>query len=76
MIRTHLIVYFGTTGVGPSEIARRVEALGFKTTWGPYDFVYEWSNPPTNKEILAIGDKVAEALKGTGTVFNLDTHDV
>lgn len=75
MMRTHLVMYFGTNGIGPSEIAKKMESLGFKTTWGPYDFVHEWDHSPTNEEILALGDNVAVALQGTGTVFNLDTHD-
>ena len=74
-MRTHLIVYFGTNGVGPSEIAKRVEEVGFTTTFGPYDFVYDWDHAPKKEEILALGDKVCKALEGTGTVFNLDTHD-
>ena len=30
---------------------------------------------PKKGEILSLGDKVAEALKESGAVFNLDTHD-
>ena len=73
--KTYLVVYFGTNGVGPSEIARRVETLGFKTLFGPYDFAYPWNHEPSKSEILALGDKVQTALQGTGAVFNLDTHE-
>ena len=73
--KTYLIMYFGTKNVGASEIARRVESLGFKTVFGTADFIYDWQKKPTKEEILAIGDKLVQALKDSGAVFNLDTHD-
>ena len=68
-------MYFGTKGVGASEIAKRIEALGFKTTFGSADFEYVWKERPTKEQVLALGDKVVRALDNTGAVFNLDTHD-
>ena len=72
---TYLIMYFGTKNLIPTEIASRLEKLGFKTTFGSVAFVYEWNKKPTKEEVLALGDKVAGALKDSGAVFNLDTHD-
>lgn len=76
-MKTYLVMYFGTTGSVPaSEIAKRLEALGFETRYGPYDFVYDWGErTPSKAEILGLGDKVVKALQGSGAVFNLDTHD-
>ncbi len=75
--KTYLIMYFGTNGtIGATEIAERLEELGFETTFGSVDFIYNWRDEkPTKEKILAIGDKVTEILKGSGAVFNLDTHD-
>jgi len=74
--KTYLVMYFGTDGgVSASEIAKRLESAGFTTTFGPVDFVHDWAEKPTKEEILSIGDKVVEALKDSGAVFNLDTHD-
>ncbi len=74
--KTYLVMYFGTRGVHTTEIAKRVESLGFITHFGPVDFIYEWGDkPPTKDEVLALGDKLVTALKDTGAVFNLDTHD-
>lgn len=73
--KTYLIMYFGTKGIGPSEIARRIEKLGFVTTIGSTDFIYGWDKKPTKEEILDLGDKTARELEETGAVFNLDTHD-
>lgn len=73
--KTYLIMYFGTE-LPPSDLARKVESIGFETHFGPFDFIYHWGErEPSKDEVLALGDKVAEALKGTGAVFNLDTHD-
>ena len=74
--KTYLVMYFGTdNGIGPSEIAKRIESLGFKTTLGSVDFIYDWNAKPTKEQILTLGDKVAKVLKESGAVFNLDTHD-
>jgi hypothetical protein len=74
--KTYLIMYFGANGVKPSDIAKKLEALGFVTMFGSVDFVYDWKGKePTKSEALALGDKVAGALQGSGAVFNLDTHD-
>ncbi len=68
-------MYFGTKAVGAKEIARRVESLGFKTTFGSSDFEYVWAKKPTKEEVLDLGDKIVIALQHTGAIFNLDTHD-
>ena len=73
--KTYLIVYFGTNDKPISQIADSVETLGFETAIGPVDFIYEWKSKPTKEQIFELGDKLTEILKGTGTVFNLDTHD-
>lgn len=73
--KTYLIMYFGTKGTSTTEIAQRLESLGFETQFGSVDFVHNWNDKPTKEQVLALGDKVADALKETGAVFNLDTHD-
>jgi hypothetical protein len=73
--KTYLIVYFGTKEGKMSDIVKSVETLGFRSQFGPFDFVYDWDSEPTHEQIFEIGDKLSEILKGTGTVFNLDTHD-
>ncbi|MBI4145843.1 hypothetical protein HY489_00735 [Candidatus Woesearchaeota archaeon] len=73
--RTYLVMYFGTKGLPASVIAQRLEGLGFETQFGPYDFVFDWKKEPSKQEILKLGDQVVDALKESGAVFNLDTHD-
>jgi hypothetical protein len=74
-MKTYLVMYFGS-GMPASEVAKKLKGLGFNAHYGPYDFIYEWSDKqPSTDDILALGDKVSEALKGSGAVFNLDTRD-
>jgi hypothetical protein len=74
--KTYLVMYFGTKGVKASEIAKRVESLGFESAFGSVDFIFNWKDKrPSKEEVLALGDKLAKALEGSGAVFNLDTHD-
>lgn len=73
--RTYLVMYFGTEGLSASEIAKKVESLGFETVFGSVDFVYPWKEKPSKEDVLSLGDKIVEVLEGSGAIFNLDTHD-
>lgn len=73
--KTYLVMYFGSQGVKTSDVAKKLESLGFDTSFGSVDFIYDWENRPSKDEVLALGDKVAGVLEGSGAVFNLDTHD-
>ncbi len=74
--KTYLVMYFGTKGLPATEIAKRLENIGFETKFGPFDFVFDWKDrEPAKAEVLALGDKISETLKDSGAVFNLDTHD-
>ena len=72
---TYLVMYFGSSGMKITDIVKKVENLGFKAALGPVDFVFEWKKAPNKEEVFNLGDRLAEALKGTGVIFNLDTHD-
>jgi len=73
--KTYLIMYFGTKNITPTQVAEKIEKLGFQTTFGSVDFLYNWESKPTKEQILELANKVSEALKESGAVFNLDTHD-
>jgi hypothetical protein len=74
--KTYLVMYFGTGNGVVSDIVKKVEALGFNSVVGPVDFVYDWEEKvPTKQEIFALADKLSVALRGTGAVFNIDSHN-
>ncbi|MCA9485360.1 MAG: hypothetical protein KC506_00785 [Nanoarchaeota archaeon] len=73
--KTYLILHFGTKGTSMTNVLEKVESLGFETTFGPVDFIYEWPTKPSKEDIAQIGDMLIEKLKDTGCVFNLDTHE-
>jgi len=73
--KTYLILYFGTNEKKPSDAAKALEELGFNTTIGAIDFIYDWSEKPSKEQILELADKVAEVLKDSGAVFNIDTRE-
>ena len=72
-MKTHIILYFSSNGK-PSDVARKLEGIGFEVAIGKHDFVYDWKKEPTKDEILALGDKVTETLRETGIVFKLETE--
>ncbi len=75
--KTYLVMYFGTSGdFNMSEIVGKVEELGFNSELGPIDHVYDWEDKkPEKEDIFELGNKLMETLKGSGVIFNLDTHD-
>lgn len=74
--KTYLVLHFGTAGgKKPTQIAKELENLGFKTVFGSVDFIYEWKLEPSKQTVLELGDKVSNLLSGSGSVFNLDTHE-
>lgn len=72
--RTFLKVYFKAGGERVSEIIRKTELIGFRYNLGPVDFIYEWKEKPTKNQVLELGDKLNETLKGTDVIFNIDTQ--
>lgn len=75
--KTYLVLHFGTkNNKKPSEIAEDLKQIGFESSLGTVDFVYEWEDKePSKDDVLKLADKVSEILEETGAVFNLDTHD-
>lgn len=74
--KTYLILHFGTAGAKPTELARKLSELGFNAELGAIDFVHKWGEEqPSKEQILELADKVAEALNGSGSVFNIDTNN-
>ena len=72
---TYLVLYFGTGDSKPTEIVSKIESLNFKSTLGPVDFIHEWEGKPNKQEVLELANKLSEILRGSGCIFNLDTHD-
>lgn len=69
-------MYFGTGIIKPSEVAKKVERLGFRAALGPIDFYYDWGEKkPTKEKVIELADKLHEAISFSGAMYNLDTHD-
>ena len=74
--KTYLIMYFGDAGTKLTDVVQKINDLGFYTRLGSFDFAYKWGEEqPTKEQVLELGDKISESVKGTGVFFALDTHD-
>lgn len=73
--KTYLVLYFKAGNGKISETVKKVESVGFETSFGPVDFTYSWESEPTKQQVLELGDRLSEALNGTEVVFNMDTHE-
>jgi hypothetical protein len=47
--------------------------MGFETTFGSYDFVYNWGKDVAQNEIFTFVDEVQNKLKGMNVRFNITT---
>lgn len=70
---SYLTVTFSAEGGKPSEVAARLQSLGFRPTTGNYDFVYQWDRNARVEDALWLADKVQTSLQGTGVHFKIET---
>ena len=72
-MKTHVSVIVSSEGGLMSEVAKRFGELGFKSTLGMHDFLYEWEETiSTPEKVIDLIDKVQTKLKG----MNVGLHFV
>ncbi len=70
---SYLTVTFNSEGIKPSAVVERLHMLGFRPTYGPYDFLYDWGKNTSVKDAIWFADKIHEALNGCNVLFHLET---
>ncbi|TFH07215.1 MAG: hypothetical protein E4H14_08990 [Candidatus Thorarchaeota archaeon] len=76
---TRVQVWFYSEGASPSEVVKKLMALGFQPVKGAYDFVYmhsekEMTDTNLGAAILEISDALHKTLSGFRVLYTLDTH--
>jgi hypothetical protein len=74
-MKTYVEVMISTEGEKASIITDIFFELGFKTTFGQHDFVYNWKKNVTLSEVLKFIDNVQQKLNGTGAILKFSTID-
>ena len=74
-MKTYVEVIVSSEGEKASVITDMFFAMGFKTTFGQHDFVYNWKDKATLTEVLRFVDKVQSNLKGFGIILKFTTID-
>ncbi|MGI0055055.1 MAG: hypothetical protein ACREB9_04235 [Thermoplasmata archaeon] len=72
-METYLRVTFDSEGATPSEVADRLQTIGFLPTQGNYDFVYDWKGPASAEQVLDLSDELTRRLRGYGVRFEVET---
>lgn len=73
-MKTYVTVTISSEGEKASIIAERFKKLGFKSTLGTHDFVYEWKEKDVvPMRVINFVDKVQEKLKGMNVLLNFTT---
>ena len=74
-MKTYVEVMVSTEGEKASIITDLLFDIGFKTTFGQHDFVYNWKNSVTLPEVLKFIDNVQQKLNGTKALLKFSTID-
>ncbi len=74
-MKTYVEVIVSSEGEKASVITDMFFAMGFKTTFGQHDFVFNWKKKVTLPEILRFVDDVQQKLIGTKVLLKFTTID-
>ncbi len=74
-MKTYLTVFFNSNGDKPTEVTEVFDDLGFKPNRGVYDYRYDWDDETSFEQIMSIGDKIQELLKGKKILFQMETSE-
>ena len=74
-MKTYVEVIVSSEGEKASVITDMFFAMGFKTTFGQHDFVFNWKEKVTLPEILRFVDDVQQKLIGTKVLLKFTTID-
>ncbi len=73
-MKTYVTVTINSEGEKASIIAEKFKELGFKSTLGTHDFVYEWKGKDIAPvQVINFVDRVQTKLKGKNVLLNFTT---
>jgi len=72
-LQTYLMIWFSSEGAGPTEVVEKLQGMGFKPLTGQYDHVYDWKRTVTVEDVLGLGNRVHETLKGLKVIYKMET---
>ena len=68
------MVTFSSEGGSASQVINRLVDLGFETTFGTQDMVYNWDKSASKDEVIFLIDKVQKKLKGMNVQLQFATQ--
>ena len=73
-LRTYLTVTLSSEGGKASVITEQLAELGFETTLGSHDFVYDWKDKTISADqVINFIDKIQARLKGMQVLISATT---
>lgn len=72
--KTRIYMYFNSEGELPSKVTQKITMLGFQPMKGESDYVYYWPKRPSVEEMIKLADKITSVLKGTKTIYSVETE--
>jgi hypothetical protein len=74
VMRTYITITLSSEGGKASEITKKMDDIGFSTTLGSHDFMYDWKDKKvTADQVINLIDKVQTTLKGMVVLLSATT---
>ncbi len=73
-MKTYVTVSLHSEGGKASLVSQKLKDLGFDTTFGTHDFVYDWKDKDVSpSEIILFADQIQTKLEGMNVRLNITT---
>lgn len=72
-MKTYVTVTLNSDGGLASAVTQTLTDLGFNSTLGSHDFVYDWKNEVTPAQVIEFVDRVQSKLAGMNVLLHFTT---
>ncbi|MEW5760561.1 MAG: hypothetical protein AB1779_07330 [Candidatus Thermoplasmatota archaeon] len=73
-MKTCVRIIFNSEGCSPNELANLMREVGFSTSFGEYDFVYDWGKKEVSVEnVINFLERIHKKLKGKNVLYEVTT---
>lgn len=73
-MRTFVVVSLSSEGGSASQVTNKLIDMGFETTLGSNDFVYNWEKNVEPVEVIRFVDDVQKKLQGMNVLLQFATQ--
>ena len=72
-MKTYIEIVFNSEGSAPLDVVQVFEKVGFTTSYGQHDFVFNWEKDEPIATVLNLLNKLHDRLKGMNVSYTATT---